>query len=705
MENYFIDYLFNKNFFVAQNEEHSFQPEIWVTLAKKFNINVTDNIQLLETEMIEAANRNIGYRVPEPFYRGFPESVKSLFPSQYLLDQLFSYLATYGMNDFSEQRHSIFEGQIKRKVFDEEVEIKEFSVITEEEAVQKLGEYVDQLLSGSRQLSADQYFLVLHYLMIYNITPDHCASKNTAMRLISDTYDPGLYKFIDLYDIPKLAEQLNWYTHVIHRRYNPKKLNLKNKARKLITKILDNMFDDFVKDQNEDRIVRQYLQCFEQQDRWVGLLHHIHYKPKHEIAKQFLKYMRSNKNYSIMSNFEKLMRMSHADGFNVTAVTAAKYLLKEKGQGALLRNLDYLVSRCWDSDEIEEIISLIDSKNLIMLYQLMQHYSVEQQEKRVFKFIRHEMMQVHYEGSDENPNRKTRLGQRERMFIMSAIDKQIRKLLKDRLGKVYISPNMKNIALPIQEGSSFGGYGTLTRGSRIHIPEGKKIRAFTYWEKVNDIDLSVIGLGADGEQTEFSWRSMFVRNSDAILYSGDQTAGYYGGSEYFDVDVEKFKKEYPDVHYLVFCDNMYSYLEGGYKNCVCRAGYMLRDQIDSGEVFEPKTVKSSFTINCESKFAYLFAIDLKTNDFIWLNIGRDSNVHVAGTTKMDFLTQYFYILETMNVYDFFAMQARELALSPSSADIIVSDEDDDVADFVSLNREVEVIHSYDTERMIQLMNL
>ena len=32
---------------------------------------------------------------------------------------------------------------------------------------------------------------------------------------------------------------------------------------------------------------------------------------------------------------------------------------------------------------------------------------------------------------------------------------------------------------------------------------------------------------------------------------------------------------------------------------------MLRDWDDSGQVYEPKTVKSAYLVNCESTFAYL----------------------------------------------------------------------------------------------------
>ena len=80
----------------------------------------------------------------------------------------------------------------------------------------------------------------------------------------------------------------------------------------------------------------------------------------------------------------------------------------------------------------------------------------------------------------------------------------------------------------------------------------KKLRAFTYWEKVDDIDLSCFGLTDDGRRIEFSWRTMAGNQSDAITYSGDETSGYKGGSEYFDIKLEEFKKMYPAVKYIVF---------------------------------------------------------------------------------------------------------------------------------------------------------
>ena len=261
---------------------------------------------------------------------------------------------------------------------------------------------------------------------------------------------------------------------------------------------------------------------------------------------------------------------------------------------------------------------------------------------------------------------------------------------------MYIDPDMANYALPLQENTSQGGFGVLPKGSRIRIENAKIIRAFTYWEKVNDIDLSVFGIDAKGRQTEFSWRTMAGRKPDAISFSGDETSGYEGGSEYFDINIEKFRKTNPKILYLIFCDNVFSW--GSFKKCLCKAGFMLRDKMQSGQIFEPKTIESSFTVNCDSRFAYLFGLDLNRNDFVWLNLARDSNAAVAGTTSMKFLTDYFNLTDIINQYTLFEMMAEEVVQSPDEAEVIITDKSGPYPEGV------EVIREYDFERVIALMN-
>lgn len=125
---------------------------------------------------------------------------------------------------------------------------------------------------------------------------------------------------------------------------------------------------------------------------------------------------------------------------------------------------------------------------------------------------------------------------------------------------------------------------------------------------------------------------------------------------------------------------------------------MTGDIDDSGEVYEPKAAQSSFLIDCESTFAYLFGIDLEKNEFVWLNIARQSNAIVAGTTSLDYLTKYFDVTSTINMYSFFEMMATELVDAPSEAEIVVSD---NTVDHIE---DAELIRSCDFDKILALMN-
>ena len=71
---------------------------------------------------------------------------------------------------------------------------------------------------------------------------------------------------------------------------------------------------------------------------------------------------------------------------------------------------------------------------------------------------------------------------------------------------------------------------------------------------------------------------------------------------------------------------------------------------------------------------------------------------MAGATSPDFLKAYFHASQLMNVHKLFAMLATEVAETPEEADVVVTDAE------ISVAEGVEVIHSYDTERILALMN-
>ena len=682
MRNSFHDFLFSKGYLVGEGEtEHA--PEALTALAKLFNVHITSNPGWASIDMVKVASRNLGEHVPPPFYQGFPESVKQLPIGALVLDRLIHYTRTYGLGDFSTPGHSLFEEEVVRKCLNEQVEVRELSIISMPEAIKLLHNTVTSLLASSRPLSDAQYELVQNYIKDYDYHVTECNCKDTAVRLLLDSRDTSYARLLKLSDVIRLVETLQF------KKYDSKdikKLNLRNQDRKFLTCVLDYIFEQGVCDLRT---------CCEKRKLWKGLLHHLHYKAKNETAAQFLDAIRNDEPRSVYSEFERAV----GEGRIKDAVDV---LRDEKGTGAVLRNLDYLLSRCESDDAVDYVLDVIDGKNKILLIQLLLHYyTANPDARRVFRFQKFGLMHLHEETAKEARARRTALDaqavSRINMHLWSALEGAC----KGTLGKVYVDEGMKRIALPLQEGTSMGGVGTLPRGSRLPIPDGDKIRAFTYWELVDDIDLSAFGVSEDGEQIEFSWRNLFDEdddpmNEEAIVFSGDETSGYNGGSEFFDINLGAFKEEYPYTRYIVLCNNVYS--GDPFSDCLCKAGYMMRDEEDSGEIFEPKTVKSSFAITCASTFAYLYAIDLQTREIVWLNVSRDSRERVAGETKMAFLLDYLNVTDVINLHDFACMLATEVVDDPSRADVVFSDT------YQPSREGVELIRSFDFERVMQLLN-
>lgn len=439
---------------------------------------------------------------------------------------------------------------------------------------------------------------------------------------------------------------------------NVRDLNLRNRDRKLISAAIDYFFD------TEQPNVRD---CYEKRQLWAGLLHHIHYTPKNEAAAEFVQAMRGKgKNISVYSAFEAAM-----DEGDVKK--AADVLADGKGSGAVARNLNYLLSRCRDDADVQAVVSHLNGLKLILLIQMLRQYRHYHTNKRIFKFVRHHLLTTHKETDEEAEARKSVVDE----SIRSSLEAHLLDMLKENLaahaiGKVYVEKGMEKLSLPMQVATGASGLGVLPTGSRMRIPEGDKLRCFTYWEEVDDIDLACFGLQENGtKQIEFSWRTAWDSADEDVVFSGDETSGFYGGSEYFDVNIPELRKKYPDLRYLVFTDNVYTGID--FDDVVCSAGYMIREEKDSGEIFEPKTVKSSFRVTGQHTFAILFALDVQEREIVWLNLSMDSDDAVAGENEIAMVRDYLDGTDIINMASLFEGMATEIVEKPGEADVIVAD--------------------------------
>ena len=125
---------------------------------------------------------------------------------------------------------------------------------------------------------------------------------------------------------------------------------------------------------------------------------------------------------------------------------------------------------------------------------------------------------------------------------------------------------------------------------------------------------------------------------------------------------------------------------------------MLRSKIRSGEIWEPRTVESSFSVTGDSTYSYMFAIDMERNDFVWLNMCKDSMARVAGDSDFTFLAKYINMTQIINVYSLFEMMATEIVQNPEEADVVVTDE------IFELGENQEQVRSTDTEKLLRYLN-
>ena len=665
-------YLFDKCILVNDTNDNKDYKAVLLALANKLGIQIVEGEKKLNIDIFKYASKMMGENIPLPFYEGFPESVLKLTVDELQLDQLIHYIITYGQGDFSTPGYSLLEENIKRNAFSEFYQIKKFRVLSLEEAIEYLYSVMDDMASNSRPLTQAQYDVFLLMYEEYGYLPKNFKSKDILARLYLDTNKDIFIAYFELNDVLRI---LGYIQNDYYRKSELLPLNLKNCHRKIITNLIDKITE---RNSNIDY-------CYEKKKYWNILLHHIHYKPKNECGKELLKAMRGNENKSVYSIMEN--RINNGD-----VLGALDIVIKEKGNGEALRHLDYFVSRA-EKNEIKEILNRINMKNPIILLQLYYHYNSYERKYRVFTYSRYNLLYSYKEHKDEYNKRRSFIKSPIRKILLKYIYDELKLILKDRVGKVYIDPEMKNIAFPIKEDISNIGYGVLPKGSRIKLNDNNVIRAFTYWELVNDIDLSVLGITNDGKIKEFSWRTMAFNQQKGIVFSGDQTSGYNGGSEYFDIDIKEFKKDNPNVLKLIFIDNVYSAIT--FKDIVCRAGYMERESISSGEIYEPKTIKTAFTINGDSFVVYLFAIDLVNNEFVWLNTNKNSFNIIAANEEFDFIEKIFKYRDIFSLYDFFSL-CGSVVDNIEEADLIVSDSYD--------NNDKDIIHSYDIERILAILN-
>ena len=232
---------------------------------------------------------------------------------------------------------------------------------------------------------------------------------------------------------------------------------------------------------------------------------------------------------------------------------------------------------------------------------------------------------------------------------------------KESLGKVYIDESLKNYLVPFSQRSSSKALKTIVRGSKIDIPyDADTIRSFVYWKDSQlgrtDIDLSAVLYSNEWKYLEHISYTNLRSHKYKAAHSGDITAAPEGASEFIDLDIASMKKY--GVRYVVLSLNSFTFQP--YVDLPeCFMGWMTRQNPNSGEIYEPKTVQNKVDITADTTICLPMILDLYDYKIIWTDISLKAQPtwnNVENNQKgMVLMGKALTSLVKPNLYDLFQL--------------------------------------------------
>lgn len=262
---------------------------------------------------------------------------------------------------------------------------------------------------------------------------------------------------------------------------------------------------------------------------------------------------------------------------------------------------------------------------------------------------------------------------------------------KESMGKVFIDEDFENYLVPFSQRSASKATKTIVRGSQLPIRQNAKIvRPFIWWTNPDDftrldIDLSAVFYNENwGYMEHISYTNLRSYKFNAA-HSGDITDGGNpdgdGVAEFIDIDINQALAN--GCRYVAF--QIYSYSNISFCNLPnCRFGWMEREDANSGEIFEPKTVEQKMDLSADSKVAIPAIFDCKERRFIWCDMNLAiSNYGRGGNnleSNLEGVTATCYGIAHLNkpsLYELIYLNAYargEIVKDRNEADIIFSND-------------------------------
>lgn len=316
-------------------------------------------------------------------------------------------------------------------------------------------------------------------------------------------------------------------------------------------------------------------------------------------------------------------------------------ILLKKRPGELARKMDHLLRNADDKNSVVNTFKDVASEvSTPVLLQVKEHFTnrTKKLESRVF-FPKGNLARCHcIENTLSDIDEK----------YCNAIVKICENALienyksKDFLGNVYLSEDFKRYVVPFSQRSASKALKTIVRGSKLPIGGNTKaMRAFIWWTNMGkddcnhgydydngrvDLDLSAAIFDENWHYMEHVSYTNLRSDRYNACHSGDITNGGSvngdGVSEFLDVDIDSVVKY--GARYIVY--QVYSYTGQKYSDMPhAMFGWMSREDVKSGEIYEPKTVEQKMDLASQSTVCIPVIFDCVNREVIWCDMNLSLN--------------------------------------------------------------------------------
>ena len=626
-------------------------PYLITKLINQFGV-IVDKPQMLSKTNLKTVSEFYDAIIPSGFYDN-PQDMNYFTSDELLIEQLVSYFkieanGTQSLDEDVFKRNEIFVKALPKYCVGDEIKIRQYKMMSKEEADNYLKKIADDFCKYTRPWSVDE---TAEFKWLY-LNGFYCGQKllckDNAITLFLEYKNESFAKMLDKKDIVKMSVRKFGYQ---------KRLSFSDEDTTIFALAIKNAKD--------------CPMSLSQAKKYNAILKKIG--------------ISSVKEDNANSPYKKAIKLLREGD-----VLGSAKIFAENGS-LLERNLVYLFSRA-DLKEANEIVDMIKADNPFVLIQLLLGLVNDDYSKsRVFRFFYNKRMKKHLETEKEHKFRKSILSIGMKKFLIEKLEQKVKDyyLGKESLGKIYLNEQFKKIALPLNTSAMGMGLDVLPTGSRLGI-NADYIRTFCYWHNAFDIDTSVLFIKENGEMIRSFWGNFSQKLfGKSALSSGDDRSS--NGAEFYDFKISELKDL--GFKYAIFALNGFnSTLNSGEIYC----GYQNKKNLNT-KAWDPKNIELKIHVKGESRAYIGFGLDFETNEVVILNQILDSNSRVVDEDIVKNIEIYLNkaYLDRFNMYKLLSYRGQ-VVNNKKEADFVFD------SDYLPQN-EQQVIRPYNIENLVNLL--